>query len=296
MIAIFEEHIYADEIECGQRTALQIYRYFVAPSSAFEVSLHHAKVGYCHVILAIYPLEHLLHPPAQPTNYPPSNLPFQLTLSTHPLNPPSQPTLSTHLLTLPFQLTLSPHPISTHTPTHPLTPPSNLPSQPTLQPTNSPHPPSTLSTHSLTHPFTLQRKQVMRDMAKPKINTFDFVHRSAHEQLKVAPLRHIPFIWHGIPSHQTVNNLSPINEGHCNHLTTLTITHPLITPSHHTHYPLSPPPLISHHPLSSYSSPLLITPLTPPPPCSPMHIRRSISISSHRHRNITTSGVDCLVV
>lgn len=45
MIAIFEEHMCADEIESGQRTALQIYRYFVAPSSAFEVSLHHARVG-----------------------------------------------------------------------------------------------------------------------------------------------------------------------------------------------------------------------------------------------------------
>ena len=44
MIAIFEEHMHADEIESGQRTALQIYRYFVAPRSAFEVSLHHAKV------------------------------------------------------------------------------------------------------------------------------------------------------------------------------------------------------------------------------------------------------------
>jgi hypothetical protein len=43
MIAIFQEQMRAGDVVDGQRTALNIYRYFVAPRSAFEVSLHHVK-------------------------------------------------------------------------------------------------------------------------------------------------------------------------------------------------------------------------------------------------------------
>ena len=43
MIAIFQEQMRAGDTVDGQRTALNIYRYFVAPRSAFEVSLHHGK-------------------------------------------------------------------------------------------------------------------------------------------------------------------------------------------------------------------------------------------------------------
>ena len=43
MIAIFEDQMHEDELVEGQATALKIYRYFVAPGSAFEVSLQHAK-------------------------------------------------------------------------------------------------------------------------------------------------------------------------------------------------------------------------------------------------------------